>query len=164
MHLIDLTHWIAGPLPFHSALLRTQFWDTDVDDNAALFLGSGESRDSAWAMLHVTWTEWKNMFSLEAYCRTAKLQVDGLVRSYGPQTLTIHRMGPDLGPPETEVRTYGTEDLSWRAEWQEFKSAIADRRRPMLGGLADALYAWQTVEAAYATSAPYQAMRAQVGA
>ena len=164
MHLIDLTHWIAGPLPLHSALLRTQFWDTDVDDNAALILGASESRDSPWAMLHVTWTEWKNMFSLEAYCRTAKLQLDGLVRSYGPQTLTIHRMAPDLGPPETEVRSYGTEDLSWRAEWQEFKSAIADRQRPMLGGLADALYAWQTVEAAYATSAPYQAMRAQVGA
>ena len=28
------------------------------------------------------------MFSLEAYCRTAKLQVDGLVRLLRPQTLT----------------------------------------------------------------------------
>ena len=28
MHLLDLTHWIAGPLPLHSALLRTHFWDT----------------------------------------------------------------------------------------------------------------------------------------
>ena len=30
------------------------------------------------------------MFSLEIYCRTAKLQVDGLKRSYGPQTLRIY--------------------------------------------------------------------------
>ncbi len=41
-------------------------------------------------MLHVSWTEWKNLFSLEIYCRTAKLQVDGLVRSYGPQRLRIY--------------------------------------------------------------------------
>ena len=39
MHLLDLTHWLLGPLPLHSALLRTQFWDTEVDDNAALILG-----------------------------------------------------------------------------------------------------------------------------
>ena len=56
-------------------------------------------------MLHVTWTEWKNLFSLEVYCQTAKLQVDGLVRSYGPQWLKIYRMGPELGPPELEERT-----------------------------------------------------------
>ena len=35
MHLLDLTHWIAGPLPLHSALLRTQFWDVAVEDNDA---------------------------------------------------------------------------------------------------------------------------------
>ena len=28
MHLLDLSHWLAGPLPLHSAILRTQFWDT----------------------------------------------------------------------------------------------------------------------------------------
>ena len=42
------------------------------------------------------------MFSLEIYCRTAKLQVDGLARSYGPQRLRIYRMRPELGPPELE--------------------------------------------------------------
>ena len=91
MHLLDLTHWLAGPLPLHSALLRTHFWDTPVEDNAALILGEAQSRTGPWAMLHVSWTEWKNLFSLEIYCRTAKIQVDGLVRSYGPQRLTIYR-------------------------------------------------------------------------
>src|SRR5581483_31302 len=95
MHLLDLTQWIAGPLPLHSALLRTQFWDTPVEDNAALLLGERASRSEPWAMLHVTWTEWKNLFSLEIYCRTAKIQVEGLVRSYGPQRLTIYRMSPE---------------------------------------------------------------------
>ena len=44
MHLLDLTHWIAGPLPLHSALLRTHFWDTPVEDNAALILGEADDR------------------------------------------------------------------------------------------------------------------------
>ena len=53
MHLLDLTHWIAGPLPLHSALLRTHFWDTEVEDNAALILGTADDRRAPWAMLHV---------------------------------------------------------------------------------------------------------------
>jgi predicted dehydrogenase len=159
MHLLDLTHWIAGPLPLHSALLRTQFWDTPVDDNAALILGDGDSLRAPWAMLHVSWTEWKNLFSIEVYCRTAKLQVDGLVRSYGPQSLKIYRMGPELGPPEVEELTYGIDDLSWKTEWEHFAGRI-ESDAELLGSLDDAHYAWTCIEAAYASSAPYAAMRA----
>ncbi|HEX3804246.1 MAG TPA: Gfo/Idh/MocA family oxidoreductase [Solirubrobacteraceae bacterium] len=159
MHLLDLTHWIAGPLPLHSALLRTQFWDTPVDDNAALLLGEADTRRGPWAMLHVTWTEWKNLFSIEVYCRTAKLQVDGLVRSYGPQSLKIYRMGPELGPPEVEELTYGTDDLSWTTEWEHFAAGL-ETGAELLGNLDDAHYAWSCVEAAYASSEPYAAMRA----
>ena len=156
MHLLDLTHWIAGPLPLHSALLRTHFWEGEVEDNAALLLG-GEDRTSPWAMLHVTWTEWKNMFGLEIYCRTAKLQVDGLVRSYGPQRLRIYRMRPELGPPDLEEITYPDHDGSWQREWENFAAAI-DGTEPINGGLEDALYAWTQVEDAYARG-PYAAMR-----
>ena len=159
MHLLDLSHWLAGPLPVHSALLRTHFWDTPVEDNAALILGEPDLRDGPWAMLHVTWTEWKNMFSLEIYCRTAKLQVDGLVRSYGPQRLRIYRMGPELGPPELEEVAYPDEDGSWAAEWEHFADALAaGDGRPLLGDLNDARYAWEQVEAAYA-GGPYAGMR-----
>ena len=85
------THWLAGALPLHSALLRTQFWNTPVDDNAALILGKRDDRTSAWAMLHVSWTEWKNTFSLKVDRRTAKLQVEGLAwRAWRPD-LVMHR-------------------------------------------------------------------------
>lgn len=162
MHLLDLTHWIAGPLPLHSALLRTQFWDTPVEDNAALILGQPQGRTAPWAMLHVTWTEWKNLFSLEIYCRTAKLQVDGLVRSYGPQTLRIYRMSPELGPPEVEEIAYEPQDGSWVREWEHFAAALdAGDGRPLLGDLGDAHYAWSQIEAAYAGS-EYAEMRAGV--
>jgi predicted dehydrogenase len=162
MHLLDLTHWIAGPLPLHSALLRTQFWDTPAEDNAALILGDRHGRTDPWAMLHVTWTEWKNLFSIEIYCRTAKIQVDGLVRSYGSQTVRIYRMSPELGPPALEEIAYGPEDLSWGAEWEHFATAIdADDGRRLNGNLEDALYAWTQVEAAYASS-DYASMRETV--
>jgi len=161
MHLLDLTHWLAGPLPLHSALLRTHFWDTPVEDNAALILGEADDRSAPWAMLHVTWTEWKNLFSIEVYCRAAKLQVDGLVRSYGSQTLRIYRMSPDLGPPELEERTFGSEDVSWAAEWAHFANALATGA-PLLGDLDDARYAWARVQEAYASSPAYGAVRATV--
>ena len=39
MHLLDLSYWLLGELPLHSALLRTQFWSAPVDDNAVIVLG-----------------------------------------------------------------------------------------------------------------------------
>lgn len=159
MHLLDLTHWIAGPLPLHCALLRTHFWDTEVEDNAALILGVGDERSAPWAMLHVTWTEWKNTFSIEVYCRTAKLQVDGLVRSYGAQKLRIYRMRPELGPPDLEERTFPDEDVSWRAEWENLARANAFGE-PMLGTLEDAHYAWARVQDAYGDSPAYARLAA----
>ena len=96
-------------------------------------------------LLHVTWTEWKNMFSLEIYCRTAKLQVDGLVRSYGPQTLTHP-------PHEARARAarhrgrrvLPTRIRRGRRSGSTSRAAIDDGA-PLLGDLADARYAWTIV-------------------
>jgi predicted dehydrogenase len=153
MHLLDLSNWLAGPLPLHSALLRTQFWDAPVEDNAALLLGEAGAGSDPWTMLHVSWTEWKNLFSLEIYCITAKLHVDGLTGSYGPQRLRIYRMGPELGPPVLEEIGYAPGDGSWKAEWEHFAEAVtAADARPLLGDLRSARDAWEQVEAAYAAS------------
>jgi predicted dehydrogenase len=159
MHLLDLVHWLAGPLPLHAALLRTHFWDMPVEDNAALILGA-ENRTAPWALVHVSWTEWKNLFSLEIYCRGAKIQVDGLVRSYGPQTLRIYRMAPELGPPQLEEVSFPDIDVSWAAEWENFAAAIHEGAE-LSGALPDARYAWARVEDAYAAG-PYAAVRERV--
>jgi predicted dehydrogenase len=153
MHLLDIFHWLLGPLPVQSALLRTHFWESPVEDNAVLVLAEPGERSGTWAAAHVTWTEWKNMFSLEVYCRAGKLQVDGLARSYGPQRLTIHAMSPELGPPESEEIEFPAEDVSWAAEWAHFREAIVSGDdRELLGDLADARYAWTCVERAYELS------------
>jgi predicted dehydrogenase len=151
MHLLDLCYWLLGDLPVSGCLLRTHFWNAPVDDNAVLLLGErgGVGERSPWAMIHASWTEWKNMFSLEIYCRDAKFDVQGLVRSYGAQQLAIHRMRPSLGPPETEVVCYADRDVSWEREWLHFGEAIrAGDGRDLLGDLSSAAYAWRCVEAA----------------
>jgi hypothetical protein len=104
------------------------------------------SRDP-FSLLHVSWTEWKNTFSMEIACRTAKFAVDGLVRSYGPQTLRIYQMKPELGPPDLEEITFPNEDQSWANEWTHFTESI-ESGAPLLGDLASARYAWSCVEVA----------------
>jgi predicted dehydrogenase len=151
MHLLDLSFWLLGDLPLHSSLLRTQFWDAPVDDNAVLVLGErgGVGSREPWSLIHVSWTEWKNLFSLEIYCRHAKLAVDGLVRSYGAQQLRIYRMGPELGPPDIEEVVYPERDDSWMHEWEHFTDAIVSvEPHPLLGDLSSARYAWRCIEEA----------------
>jgi predicted dehydrogenase len=105
MHLLDLSHWLLGPLPLHSALLRTSYWDMPVEDNAVLTLADPGGA-GPFSTFHVSWSEWKNEFALDVYTRTAKLAVSGLAGSYGPQALRIWRMRPEMGPPELEEVAY----------------------------------------------------------
>jgi predicted dehydrogenase len=150
MHLLDLCHWILGPLPMTASLLRTNFWEMDVEDNAAILLGERDDRHGPWATLHVSWTEWKNEFVLEVYCRNAKVQVHGLGGSYGPEILRVYRMSPKMGPPTVEEVPFPPEDLSWSAEWEHFRGALAaGAPAVLLGDLASARYGLEIVEAAY---------------
>jgi predicted dehydrogenase len=149
MHLIDLCHVILGDMPLHSAMLRTHFWDAPVEDNAVIVLGApgGIGDSSPWAMLHVSWTEWKNLFSLEIYCRTAKFALDGLTGSYGPQRLRLYRMRPELGPPDVEEVQYPSRDTSFEVEWSRFAEMVrTGRRDDLLGDLESAAYAWRLIE------------------
>jgi predicted dehydrogenase len=149
MHLFDLSYAIVGPLPLYAALLRTEYWPMEVEDNALIVLG--DRNQGPWTMFHASWTEWKNQFSLEIFCRSAKLQVDGLAGSYGVQRLSIYAMKPELGPPELESIEFPPEDASWSREWQEFTAAVhGGDGRPLAGDLESAAYGWRCVEAAYA--------------
>jgi predicted dehydrogenase len=153
MHLLDLSYWLVGALPLHSALLRTNFWEMPVEDNALLILGEREASRGPWSTLHASWTEWKNEFALDVYCRTAKLQSTGLWGSYGPQHLSIYRMQPELGPPHAEEMHFGLEDHSWEAEWQHFRAVLKGSGDALLGDLDSARYGLAIVQSAYRMSA-----------
>jgi predicted dehydrogenase len=152
MHLLDLSYAIFGPLPLNASLLRTEYWPMEVEDNAVVILGHPEQ--GPWTMFHVSWTEWKNLFSLEIFCRSAKLQVEGLTGSYGPQRLSIYSMKPELGAPDVETIEFPADDESWSREWEEFAAAVqgADARA-LAGDLESAAYGWRCIEAAYARTA-----------
>jgi len=144
-HLIDLAHWFLGEFTDVQAALRTFFWNAEVEDNVFLTLSTAEGR-IAW--LHATWTEWKNMFSLEIYGREGKLEINGLGGSYGMESLTFYRMLPGMGPPETTRWEYPFIDRSWETETAEFIAAINEGRRP-IGDAADAIGSMSVIERVY---------------
>ena len=157
MHLLDLVHWLLGPVPLHSALLRTSFWHMEVEDNAVVTLADAADRGAPWATLHVSWSEWKNEFALEIYCRTAKLAVAGLGGSYGPETLRRYLMRPEMGPPDLEETVFDAADASWAASGRHLRQAVARGAGPLLGDLESARWCHGVLAAAYAERAPMPA-------
>ncbi|MGH7267701.1 MAG: Gfo/Idh/MocA family protein [Candidatus Rokuibacteriota bacterium] len=146
VHLVDLARWFAGDFATVSGQVRTFFWKMPVEDNAFLCLGTAAGQ-VAW--LHVSCTEWKNLFSFEVFGALGKLEVAGLGGSYGPERLTCYRMGPEMGPPEAATWDFPGEDRSWALELADFTGAI-QRGEPPVGGLADARAALDIVFRVYA--------------
>lgn len=150
VHLIDLARWFLGEFASVSGFSHTYFWQMDVDDNAFVLLRTEENRA---AFLHVSCTEWKNLFSFEIYGHKGKLQIDGLGGSYGVERLAFYRMLPEMGPPETTMWEYPRADDSWRVEFEEFLEDVRLGRTPS-PNLADAYAALQVVEQIYQQSGP----------
>ena len=119
-----------------------------VDDNAFLSLRTAKSQ-TAW--LHVSCTEWKNLFSFEIYGRYAKLHIEGLGGSYGVEKLYHHQMKPEMGIPDTKLCEFPGPDESWQKEMLEFEKDMQLKRRPD-AGLAEARAALQIVETIYEKS------------
>jgi predicted dehydrogenase len=146
VHLIDLAGIFLGDFATVEGHTATYFWDMPVDDNAFLSLRNAEGK-TAW--LHVSCTEWKNLFSLEIYGRDAKLHWEGLGGSYGVERLTHYKMLPQMGPPETTVFEYPRGDESWRMEMDAFFEDIRLGRTPE-PGLKEARAVLAVVEKIYA--------------
>jgi predicted dehydrogenase len=145
VHLIDLARWFLGDFDTADGSVHTYFWPMAVDDNAFLLLKTTQRQT---AFLHVSCTEWKNLFSFEIFGRRGKLQIDGLGGSYGVERITAYRMLPEMGPPETTAWEYPRGDRSWELEFAEFLTDIR-QGRPSAPGLADARAALLIVERLY---------------
>lgn len=148
VHLIDLARWYLGEFAAVDGVARTFYWDMPVDDNAFLRLTTAAGQI---AFLHVSCSEWKNLFSLEIYGRVGKLHVEGLGGSYGTERLAWYRMKPEMGPPETTIWEYPGADESWRREFAEFIDDIRLGRQPA-AGLPEARAALSVVHDVYAAS------------
>jgi len=148
VHLIDLASWFLGDFPVIEGHASTLFWDMPVDDNAFLSLRTAKNQ-TAW--LHVSCSEWKNLFSFEIYGRDAKLHIEGLGGSYGIEKLYYYQMLPEMGPPDTTVWEYPRGDASWKLEMIEFEEDIRLSREPV-PGLKEAKLALKVVSTIYASS------------
>ena len=148
VHLVDLSQWFLGEFAVVDGFAHTYFWQMPVDDNAFLVLRTARKQV---AFLHVSCTEWKNLFSFEIYGTRAKLHVEGLGGSYGVERLAFYRMLPEMGPPETSTWEYPRGDQSWTLEFAEFLEDIRLEREPA-AGLAAARAALAVVEEVYRQS------------
>jgi predicted dehydrogenase len=145
VHLIDLAGIFLGEFTTVEGHATTYFWKMPVDDNAFLSLRNAAG-NTAW--LHVSCSEWKNLFSLEVYGRDGKLHWEGLGGSYGVERLTYYKMLPQMGPPETTIYEFPRGDESWKIEMAEFFEDIRLKRTPV-PGLKAAKAALAVVEKIY---------------
>lgn len=148
VHLIDLSSWFMGEFSTIEGHASTLFWDMPVDDNAFLSLRTPKNQ-TAW--LHVSCSEWKNLFSFEIYGRNAKLHIEGLGGSYGIERLYHYQMLPEMGPPDTTIWEYPRGDSSWKLEMEAFEEDIQLSREPV-PGLKEAKTALDVVASIYASS------------
>lgn len=144
-HLIDLARWFLGDFRDVTGFLGTFYWEMPVEDNCFLLLRTAAGKV---ASLHASWSEWKNLFSLEIYGRDGKLDISGLGGSYGTERVAFYRMTAEMGPPATTIFEYPMADDSWEAEFAEFLDDIRLGRTPR-PGLEEAQAVLDLVERIY---------------
>jgi predicted dehydrogenase len=145
VHVIDLGKYMLGDFSKVSGQCYTMFWKSPVEDNcfALIETPKGQVLD-----LHVSTTQWKNIFSMEIFCKTGQLNIDGLGGSYGKETLTFYKMKPEMGPPEKQVFEWDSPDPTWELEFADFLNAVEQKREPN-GSLYDARAALAVVKKIY---------------
>lgn len=145
VHIIDLIRWFTGEIEQVYSKVETKLWNIEVEDNAFAIL---TCQNNVTAMFHVSWTNWRNIFSFEIFGSKGYLAINGLGGSYGPETLEYGKRKPEGGRPDIEYFEYSSSDKSWELEWKEFRTAIEENRQPLKNGI-DGLRANQIVEAMY---------------
>jgi len=133
-HIIDLSRYFMGDFQTAIGYCDTFFWNMQVEDNCFALL---KTKKGQIAQLHASCTQWKNIFSMEIFCKTGQINIDGLGGSYGKETLTFYKMKPDMGIPDKTVYEWDAPDESWEKEYQNLIEAIEENEEPN-GNLKDA--------------------------
>lgn len=153
VHAADLIYWLNGLPARATGFLQTAVWPVaPLEDNAfALF----QYDDGAVASLHVSMTQWKNLFSLEITGERGAVVVEGLGGSYGVERLVRVRRRLEGGVPETDEQVFSDADDSWALEWCEFVQAVTDGA-PYMGTPEDGVAVMRMVDAVYRAAAERQ--------
>lgn len=145
VHLIDLSQMFLGNLTLKSSSIKTYFWNIPVEDSAFMNL---ETQDGKTAFLSVSSCEWKNTFLFEIYGKNGKIKIEGLGNSYGTEKVTLYKMLPQMGVPETTIWEYPFEDQSWKKEMEDLEKGIKNNSI-IHANLEDAYKILKIVDAIY---------------
>ena len=155
-HLIDLAKWLLGDFAEVKGYVETHFWDMKpLEDNA---YGLFRTEAGQIASLHVSWTQWQNLFSFEVYGRDGYATAEGLGRSYGPEHAIVGKRKAEGGAPDIERFDFAEEDRSWELEWADFLRGIAGEGAPNSAG-REALATLEWIYRLYRASAEGRAIR-----
>lgn len=154
-HVLDLFRWFGGEIREVSGYTDTLYWNVKpVDDNAFAMM---RAKAGHICSMHVSWTEWRNIFSFEVFGKAGYVKVEGLGGSYGIERLIRGKM--DLDAPFSEdVREFDGPDRSFVEEWKEFSAAISEGREP-LGSAVDGYEALRLSSAIYESSKEGRSIR-----
>jgi len=144
-HLIDLVNYLVAPMDKIIGFTPTLFWKTKEEDSAFFLM---KNKNNQYAQLSVTCVEWKNIFSFELMLQKAKIQIDGLGRSYGKEKLTLYKMKPEMGLPDVEEFEFPDEDLSWKKENKIFFQRIRKQNYSPTA-INDAFYVLKIIDKIY---------------
>ena len=147
-HLIDLSRLFLGEFNKVKGFINTYFYKMSVEDNAFLTLKTNSNKV---AFLHVSWTEWKNIFSFEIFCSLGKIDICGIGGSYGQEQLILYKMSKKMGIPKQKKWKFKLEDVSWRKEINEFYDDITYNRKPA-SNLNDAYQTFKIINKIYRDS------------
>lgn len=159
VHLVDLALWLLGDFADVAGFAGALHWPMQVEDNA---FGLFRTAAGQVASLHVSWTQWRNLFSLEVCGSEGHAAAEGLGGSYGPERAVLGRRRPEGGPPDECVETYPAEDRSWELEWEDLLQAIRTGRPPLASG-AEGLRTLEWVHRLYTAAAEGRVVTVESG-
>ncbi len=146
VHVIDLLNWFIGNAREAFCWRQSAVWPiAPLEDNGFALL---RYEDNVVASFHTSWTQWKNLFSLEIFGTKGALIVEGLGGSYGAETITTWLRPPEGGAPNQQTKTFNEPDNSWDMEWIDFLGAVQDGSS-YLGTPTEGLATMRTLEAIY---------------
>ena len=152
IHIFDLIRYLLGEPSRIVAKVERYFWNfASAEDNGFCLMETDQGQS---AQIHISWTQWVNVFEMEIFGKEGYLRLEGRDGHYGRQRLIWGKRRQDHGRPEEVSFDFPAQDQSWDLEWLEFCSAIEQHREPS-GSAADGLRAQQLVEAAYKSASTH---------
>jgi len=150
IHVFDLVRYLLGEPTSIVARINQFYWPfpEDAEDNGFCLL---QTTTGQIAQIHVSWTQWRNIFEVEIFGKDGYMRLEGRDGHYGPQRLIVGKRQEDYSRPTEKTIEFANPMNAWTLEWNEFRSAIAEGRQPN-GSSFDGLQAQRLVEAAYKSS------------